>query len=137
MIDNKQNNAFIRYKQRQLEVQTCFCEKLNIDKVCMTSNIVLSRQTSLAFDKTINKYKGSLYKNLINFVSFFQCLNFVDNYEDGTKLDFLLVIPLFFDLVSNSTWALECASKYLYFLCNLSNLSVAFFFACIGKVCAA
>lgn len=98
MIDNNQDNTFIKDKQHQLKAENCFCKELNIDKIDITNTIASFKLTNLIPDKIMNKYAGNLLKNLINIIFIFQYLNFIDNYKDSTRLEYLSVILLKFDL---------------------------------------
>ena len=69
VIDDEQDDALIRNKQRHLEAETRLCEEPNIDEVDMTGTIASSRLTSMAPDETMSEYAESLPEDPINLAS--------------------------------------------------------------------
>ena len=101
VVDDEQDNAFIRDKQRQLKAETCLCEDINIDEKDMKGTIALSGLTTLGPDKTINEYARCLPWDHINLEFISQYLDSVDDYEDGARSERLPVTPPEFDLNPN------------------------------------
>lgn len=64
----------------------------------MIKTIVLFILISLDSDEILNKYIKSLPKDFINLKLIFLYLNFIDNYKNSVKLEYLLIITLKFDL---------------------------------------
>lgn len=112
MVNNKQDDALIKDKQRQLEAETCLCEEPNIDEVDMTGTIASSTLTSLDPDETMSEYARSLPEDPINLESISRYLNSVNDYEGGAKSEHLPVTPPEFDLDPN----LQSFSPHLQFL---------------------
>ena len=112
LIDDEQDDALIRDKQRHLEAETCLREEPNIDKADMTSPIASSKLTSLDPDATIREYSESLPDDLINLASISLFPNSVDDYESGVRSECLLVMPPKFDLYPE----LQSLSPHLQFL---------------------
>ena len=112
MVNDEQDDALIRDKQRQLEAETCLCKKSNNDKVDMTGTIALSALTSLYPDETMSEYAESLPEDPINLESISRYLNSVDDYEGGARSEHLLVTPPEFDLDPD----LQSLSPHLKFL---------------------
>ncbi|MCJ1347946.1 hypothetical protein MMC31_006176, partial [Peltigera leucophlebia] len=98
VIDDEQDDAPIRDKQRQLDVETRLCEELDVDEVDMTGTITLFGLTSMGPDETMSEYAGSLPEDPINLEPITQYLNSVDDYEGGARSEHLPVTPLKFHL---------------------------------------
>lgn len=51
--------------------------------------MTLSRLISITLNKTIDQYTKNLFKDLINFIFIFRYINFINNYEASTRLEYL------------------------------------------------
>ena len=51
----------------------------------MTATVLSSQLTSVGPDETLSEYAGSLPRDPINLESITQYLNFVDEYENGSR----------------------------------------------------
>ncbi len=98
VVDDEQDNALIRDKQRQLKAETCLREDINIDEEDIKGTIASSGLTNLGPDKTMNEYAGCLPEDHINLESISQYLDSVGDYEDDARSERLPVTPPEFHL---------------------------------------